>query len=147
MPGTGARRVGREMNIFFPVLSSSRLWHQGPTWDLIAHFISPQAWDWGMGDFVKTNGEIKLHPESSGPRFIASSQTGQSSTWNLFQNEQTLILPRLKPRRHPGVLPQLHCPPHACSPCLLNRAPLSLSFAFPTSSWLSAQDLPPSSGQ
>lgn len=145
MLGTGARRGGREMNAFFPILSSSRLRHQGPRRDLIAHFISPQARDRGMGDFVKTNVEIKLHPKSSGPWFIASSQTGQSSTWSLFQNVETLRLPWLKPRRHPGVLPQFLCSPYACSRCLLNWAPLSLSFAFPPSSCLSAHDLTPSS--
>lgn len=96
-----------------------------------------------MADFIKTNVEIKLHPKSSGPRFIVSSQTGPSSTWSLFQNEEILILPRLKPRRHPGVLPHLLCPPYACSHCLLNWAPLSLSFAFPPSSCLSAHDLTP----
>lgn len=96
---------GQRDERFFPILSSSRLRHQGPRRDLIAHFISPQARDRGMGDFVKTNVEIKLHPKSSGPRFIASSQTGQSSTWSLFQNVETLLLPRFNPRRHPGVLP------------------------------------------
>lgn len=55
---------------------------------------------------AKTYLETKLHPKASRPWLTASSQIELSFTWSLFRNEDdTLILPRLKPRTPSRFLP------------------------------------------
>lgn len=55
---------------------------------------------------AETYFETKLHPKASRPWLTASSQIELSFTWSLFRNEDdTLILPRLKPRTPSRFLP------------------------------------------
>lgn len=129
MLGMGTRRGAGRWT--FPRQSSYRLPHEGSRRNLKAHLISPQAWGWGRGDLAKTHLEIKLHPKASRPWITASSQIELSFTWSLFQNEDdTVILPRLKPRAPSWCLPLASIHTQSLSP---DWAPPSFSLVFPPS--------------